>query len=343
MPTLTSYTKASEATIISTPPTADGEMAFSTDTKKLFISEGTEWRYWTADKTLGKYYLGTDQVARPFHHFDPTVNANMEDSSGQPVSNGGSIAKIKDLIGGEKIEAITALQQPTLVSDSGTTPLFLPTGDARINNLPVWQFDGNHYLEPSIEMKRQRTHVTGYTAMFVCRQTPQIKTADGSANSTYYQNNGYSPIMGIYQGISHTFRNDTNASKYIYNDVASNAFNVTNMNRYEGDQGEASLYSFRTSINPYGNFCDAEIRHITSLGSQLNSAQTEYYRASNAHPITTTWHIPMGGLRLGVNAKYSTSRFHGEIGEILIWSESLNQDDWNTAGSYLANKWGFTW
>ena len=48
MPTLTSYTKSTEENILNNPPSADGEMAFSTDTKKLFISQGTEWSYWSA-------------------------------------------------------------------------------------------------------------------------------------------------------------------------------------------------------------------------------------------------------------------------------------------------------
>ena len=116
MPTLTSYTKSTEENILNNPPSADGEMAFSTDTKKLFISQGTEWSYWSADKTLGNYYLGPDPVPRPFHHFDPTVSTSMVDSNGLPVSNGGSVAAIKDLAGGAKIESDTALQQPTLIS-----------------------------------------------------------------------------------------------------------------------------------------------------------------------------------------------------------------------------------
>lgn len=352
MPTLTSYTKSTEESILNTPPSADGEMAFSTDTKKLFISEGTEWVYWTADRTTGKYYLGSDQVPRPFHHFDPTVSTSMADTNGLAVSNGGSIATIKDLAGGAKLEAETALQQPTLVSAPGTTPFALPSGDARINGLPVWRFDGNHYLEPSIEMKRQVAYSTGVTIMVVHRQIPQYKTPDNSALSTYYipstdaRYSPYTALLGLWNDIAITPRTDTNASKYWYNRFIAN-LNSTYLNRYDGDQGECSLSVFRCSVNPFSAKLDFEQKHVTSLGTQstLGSASVVGSNNSNVYRISSssTRSFQLGGLRLGTNVSHGSYKYRGEVGEILVWGESLNQGDCDKAGEYLASKWGFTW
>lgn len=347
MPTLTSYTKSTEENILNNPPSADGEMAFSTDTKKLFISQGTEWSYWSADKTLGNYYLGPDPVPRPFHHFDPTVSTSMVDSNGLPVSNGGSVAAIKDLAGGAKIESDTALQQPTLISAPGTTPYALPSGDARINGLPVWRFDGSQYLEPSIEMKRQKIHTNGITIMVVHRQIPQPKSPDNSTDSIYWINNvSYTALLGLWNGIALTPRTDSNTGKYWYNKFIASV-NTTYLNRYDGDQGECSLSVFRVATNPNVNRIDYYQRHVTSLGSQrsfgnastigVNDYDFKHYTTNN------TYSFPFGGLRLGTNATHSGYKYRGEIGEIIIWPESLGEEHYNTAGEYLADKWGFTW
>jgi hypothetical protein len=338
MPTLTTYTKATEANILANPPTADGEMAFSTDTKKLFISEGTEWRYWQADKSIGKYQLGSELVSRPVYHIDPSQSSYLFDENGLNVTNGGSIAKIKDQITGRFIEAPNALSQPTYIGSAGTTPLALPNGDARINGLPVMQFDGiSQYLEPSIEMIRDRSHSNGITYMAVFRQTPQRKTADSSTDSTYWVNRQYTPVLGVRDAISFTPRNDTNASNYIYT-THIGAINMINMNKYEGDQGECSLITSRFANNPNSSSGYLEIRHITSLGSQKTYGN-EYYRV----PTGFHWQIPFAGLRIGINAQYVGYRYAGEIGEIIVWPESLSQEDYDNAGSYLANKWGFIW
>ena len=236
MATLTTYTKSTEANILSTPPTADGELAFSTDTKKLFLSEGTDWVIWNADRTHGKYQLGAEVVARPFNHIDISQTSTCLDTNGLEAADNGSVAKVRDLVSGAYIEASTALQQPVLISQSGTTPLVLPTGDARINNLPVLQFDGTQYLNPSIEMMRNRRYASGLTLMFVCRQTPQPKNADGSDDSVYYDSAGnYSAVCGQFKSVSISSRKDTNISKYWY--TTFNKVNVsnTNYNRYDGD------------------------------------------------------------------------------------------------------------
>jgi len=340
MPTLTTYTKSTEANILSTPPSVDGEMAYATDTKKLFLSEGTNWVFWSPTKHLGKYQLGAGTVARPFNHIDISQTSTCLDSNGLPVTNGGSVAKIKDLVSDTFVEASTALQQPTMVSDSGTLPLVLPTGDARINNLPVLQFNGTQYLEPSIEMNRNRVYASGMTVMLVVRQTPQPKNADGTADSVHYDSAGnYSAITGQYASTSITSRKDSNTSKYWYTTFNGLGINPTFMNRYEGDDGECTLFTARGSINANSNRQDVSWRVVTSLGSQKNSTNGEYYRATTA----STRDYDLGGLYVGKNVTHAGYPMRGEIGEIIFWSESLSDSDYKTAGEYMANKWGFTW
>ena len=57
MPQLTSYTKDTQSNILSNPPTADGQIAFATDTYQFYISEGTNWRSYQARKIYGNYAL----------------------------------------------------------------------------------------------------------------------------------------------------------------------------------------------------------------------------------------------------------------------------------------------
>ena len=340
MPTLTTYTKSTEANILSTPPSVDGEMAYATDTKKLFLSEGTNWVFWSPTKHLGKYQLGAGTVARPFNHIDISQTSTCLDSDGLPVTNGGSVARIRDLVSNSYIEASTALQQPTMVSDSGTFPLVLPTGDARINSLPVLQFNGTQYLNPSIEMMRNRIYASGMTVMFVCRQTPQPKNADNTADSVHYDSTGnYSAVCGQWKSISITPRKDSNVSKYWYTQFNKMTITKTYSNRYDGDAGECTLFTARASNNPNSNRQDVSWRVVSSLGSQKNSTEGEYHRQTTGSDTD----IPFGGLQLGINSNHSAYPMRGEFGEIIFWSESLSDLDYKTAGEYMANKWGFTW
>jgi hypothetical protein len=339
MATLTTYTKSTEANILSNPPSADGEMAFATDTKKLFLSEGTDWVFWSPTKYLGKYQLGSELVARPFNHIDISQTNTCLDSNGLAVTDGGSVARIRDLISNSYVETSTALQQPTMVSAAGTTPLALPNGDARINNLPVLQFDGSQYLNPSIEMKRNRIYASGVTVMAVIRQTPQPKNLDNTADSLYWIPDGnYSAVTGQYNSIWIAPRKDSNVSKYWYNGFNGLGINTQGMNYYDGDQGECTLFTARGSINPNSNRQDIMLRIVTSLGSQ-KTYNTEYSRSTNA----STDDYEFGGVQIGTNAQYSTYTMRGEIGEIIWWSESLSDSDYNKAGQYLSSKWGFTW
>ena len=339
MATLTTYTKSTEANILSNPPSADGEMAFATDTKKLFLSEGTDWVFWSPTKYLGKYQLGSNLVARPFNHIDISQTNTCLDSNGLAVTNGGSVAKIKDLISNSYVEAETALQQPTMVSAAGTTPLVLPNGDARINNLPVLQFDGTQFLKPSVEMMRNRVYASGMTVMVVIRQTPQPKSADGTTDSTYFDSTGaYSSVTGQYNSIWIAPRKDSNISKYWYNGFNGVGVSATNMNRYDGDQGECTLFTARGSINANSNRQDITWRVVTSLGSQKTYGD-EYFRGVYG----SSDDYEFGGVQIGTNSNYSAYPMRGEIGEIIWWSESLSDSDYNKAGQYLSNKWGFTW
>jgi hypothetical protein len=339
MPSLTTYTKTTEANILANPPTADGEMAFATDTKKLFLSEGTNWVFWSPSKHFGKYQLGSNQVARPFNHVDISQAGTCFDSNGVPSADGGSVAKVKDLVTGTFIESNTSLQQPTMVSDSGTTPLVLPSGDARINNLPVLQFNGTQFLQPSREMMSNRLHVSGTTVMFVCRQTPQPKNADNTADSVHYDSAGtYSAVCGQWKSVSITGRKDTNTSKYWYTQFNKSGVNPTWYNRYQGDQGECTLFTARASNNPDTDRQDVAWRIVSSFGSQKTYGD-EYYKTSSASDN----YIALGGLQIGTNDTHPGYTMRGEIGEIIWWSESLSDADFNTAGQYLSTKWGFTW
>lgn len=339
MATLTTYTKSTEASILANPPSADGEMAFATDTKKLFMSDGTDWVFWSPTKHLGKYQLGSELVARPFNHIDISQVNTCLDSDGLAVTNGGSVARVRDLITNSYIESATALQQPTMVSAAGTTPLVLLNGDARINNLPVLQFDGTQYLSPSVEMMRNRIYASGVTVMFVIRQTPQPTNADNTADSLYYDStSNYSAVTGQYDNIWITPRKDANTSKYWYTGFNGAGANPTNRNIYDGDQGECTLFTARGSINANSNRQDVSWRVVSSLGSQKTYG-TEYYR----NVIASTDDYEFGGVQLGTNKGHPTSPMRGEIGEVIWWSESLSDSDFNKAGQYLSSKWGFTW
>jgi hypothetical protein len=155
----------------------------------------------------------------------------------------------------------------------------------------------------------------------------------------------YTALLGLWNGIAITPRTDSNTSKYWYNKFIA-SINTTHLNRYDGDQGECSLSVFRVATNPNVNRIHYYQRHVTSLGSQrslgnstigVNDYDFKHYTTSN------TYSFPFGGLRLGTNATHSGYKYRGEIGEIIIWPESLGEEHYNTAGEYLADKWGFTW
>lgn len=96
MADITSYRKDTEKNILASPPTADGELAFATDTYKFFISVGDHWSIYYNSKNFGKYTLtdGYDLNYKPIYHLDASDNLFLRNSAGTIPSHLDSVTKI---------------------------------------------------------------------------------------------------------------------------------------------------------------------------------------------------------------------------------------------------------
>lgn len=96
MADITSYRKDTERNILASPPTADGQLAFSTDTYKFFISVGDHWSVYYNSKNFGKYTLsdGYNLNYKPIYHLDASDSFFLRNAAGTTPSHLDSVTKI---------------------------------------------------------------------------------------------------------------------------------------------------------------------------------------------------------------------------------------------------------
>ena len=328
MPELTTYTKDTESNILANPPTADGQIAFSTDTYKFYISEGTNWRSYQSRKIHGNYDINetTNISTRPMYHIDASsINTVLNGNDGQPA-DGDGVASITCKSTGKKMISEFATEQPTYVSASGTPIMGETTGDARIGGLNTMQFDGSQMLAYDYGGQSSFHRFTGYTGIVVFR-------AEVDSGNT----SGYVPLFGgVYVNAPGLMFRDNYTYPYIRTYIDSSYVNRTLSNLDSTavfDQNSPTLLVVRYAVN----------KSLYSYNSDwnVNNAQfTDAYSAGYGGPLIT-----VRGMMIGANGscKGTDERFHGEIGEFLFFDSMLNNRSVNKIGNYLATKWSLNW
>ena len=324
MPQLTSYTKDTESNILANPPTADGQIAFATDTYTFYISDGTNWRSYQARKVYGNYAL-TESItlsSRPMYHIDASSISTVLNGSESQPSDGDGVASITCKATGKKMISDFATEQPTYVSASGTTIMGETTGDARIGGLNTMQFDGTQMLAYDYDGQSSFHRFSGWTGIIVFR----AEVDSGNAS-------GFSPLFGgSLGGAAATIRD---AYDYPYFRF------MANVNRQLTSLGSTAVWDQNNPTLLITRYATNKSFYTTNLDWNVNNAQfTDSY--SNTYTGTQ---IPQYGMMLGANYTYKTvnSRFHGEIGEFLFFDSMLNNKSVNKIANYLATKWSLNW
>lgn len=328
MPELTSYTKDTESNIIANPPTADGQVAFATDTYKFYISDGTNWRSYQARKIYGNYAL-TESItlsSRPMYHVDPSSISTVLNGSESQPSDGDGVASITCKATGKKMISDFATEQPTYVSASGTPIMGETTGDARIGGLNTMQFDGTQMLAYDYDGQSSFHRFSGYTGIIVFR-------AEVDSGNT----SGYNPVFG---GVH------TNAPGFVLRDNYSYPyFRIFTDSSYVNralttlgttavlDQNNPTILVVRYGVN--------KSLYVSNVDWNVNNTQfTDAYALGYSGSLPT-----VRGMMIGANGTYKTNtkRFHGEIGEFLFFDSMLNNNSVNKIANYLATKWSLNW
>lgn len=346
MPNLSSYTKATEASILSSSPSADGEMAYSTDTNKLFLSDGTTWVEWRSDGfSRGSYSLDANTTisARPYRHIDMSDTTGMKNASGSAPSNGDTISEITCKSTGKKLTQDVSVYQPKFISSAGTSPITSHANadtDALINGKSVLQFknsktDGQTFIaEPGFGNGDNPSFLKQYSVFMVYRN------AGG--------NNSYPSIIGT------PITRSTNTGNYAF-------FALTDQsNVADGSNGYIRFSNHLLSgINAaYALLMPIGYRHLLYHTNSLsNTSHYAFTKDNNSSAssndlsgkyLTTDIANPAPTIIAGLSIAHgyygnSTTSWGGEMGEIIFFREVLSETDINAIGAYLSSKWGITY
>ena len=329
MPQLTTYTKDTESNILASPPTADGQIAFASDTYKFYISDGTNWRSYVASKVYGNYDLSESITlsSKPMYHIDASsINTVLNGNDSQP-SDGDGVASITCKATGKKMISEFATEQPTYVSASGTPIMGETTGDARIGGLNTMQFDGTQMLAYDYDGQSSFHRSLGFTIALVLRAEVD------SGNSS-----GWSPLCGSsFQG---------GGSLTLKDSVSYPYFNIRfgaggSVNRSISAAGSTAVLDQNNPTVIIARLAANKSTYTFNFDWNVNNSQfTDLYSSNYTGTQTNLY-----GMMLGANSPYKTSakRFHGEIGEFLFFDSMLNNRSVNKIGNYLATKWSLNW
>lgn len=345
MPNLSSYTKATEASILASAPTADGEMAYSTDTNKLFLSDGTSWVEWNSDGiSKGSYSFDANTTvnARPYRHIDLSDTTGMKNDSGSTPSNGDTISEITCKSTGKKLTQEVSIYQPKFISSAGTTPIAgtSHTGadtDALIGGKSVLQFknsktDGQTWIsDPPIGNGEDPFILHDYSVFMVYRNA-------GGNNS--YPSIIASPVTRSIVQYNYGFFSLTDSTN-----VSSGASNYLRFQNYVLNSN-SSVYTAYFPVG-YRNI----LYHTNSIRSSSQVAFTNYTNTAPSNTQGTAQYIAtdlsnpsgpiMSGLSIGHGVYGATNTtWAGEMGEIIFFREILSPTDANAIGAYLSSKWG---
>jgi len=329
MPQLTTYTKDTESNILSNPPTADGQIAFATDTYKFYISEGTNWRVYLASKVYGNYDLNetTNISTRPMYHIDASsINTVLNGNDSQP-SDGDGVASITCKSTGKKMISEIATEQPTYVSASGTSIMGETTGDARIGGLNTMQFDGSQMLAYDYSGQNAFHRSAGWTGIIVSR----IAVASGNGS-------GWQPFFGgANYGAELNYRDSYNYSYFNFKYARGTAANHSASTLGSTGKLHQGNYPFIFIARQAMNNSSLALHTDWNIN---NNQFSKGYSSGFSDTQNTLY-----GMMLGANATYKTTtkRLHGEIGEFLFFDSMLNNKSVNKIASYLATKWSLNW
>lgn len=339
MPQLTSYTKDTETNILSNPPSADGELAFSTDSKKFFISDGTQWIIYKSFRNFASYDLDeTYSVStKPMYHFDTSDSSKLLNSNSASPSNGDSISKIICKSSGTELTSEIVTEQPTYVSATGTSFIGQSTGDARIGGKNILQFDGTQFLAYDYNYEQPQTSSRGWSFAYVGR----VENIDAGL-PTSIRTNDWNPVFGNTHNygpaLSHRPESGGNWLSYFYfnvkiGHVSSVNRNVTSIPPLHQTGNYPFIFLARTICASNGYIIQAYININNSQYSDITNSTSKILQNSYF------------GFILGATGTYKTSgnRHRGEIGEVLTFDSMLSTSDMNKLGNYLAAKWSLNW
>ena len=159
------YTVDTEAAIRSSGVPAAGNMAFSSDTNTLFVSDGTTYRVMTHSTNNSQYVLsGNTYDSTPYMHLDASDSASLELAAGDHVT------RWHNKTGGEHLST----------TQGATNGKYL-SSDANGNAVVCLSGDGSAMsIDPACRSDIRTGDVTMFI-VFTPSDDPQFKRADGSA------------------------------------------------------------------------------------------------------------------------------------------------------------------
>lgn len=327
MTNISSYIQDTEANIYSKFEATDGQIAFATDTKNLFIGNNGVWSKYTADIAYSDYSLDSNYNVslRPIYHVDASDQSYLRTSSGALPNHLDKVEKIICKSTGKEISNSFEIDQPKYISNSSAFPLGQNDGTARIAGKNVLQFNGSAlYHDRSAYGDFVKTD--GQTFALVTRLSPEM-LGSWDTRISIASNSWRSGGFNFYYRYS---------NKHIYNttNILGATWNLSSAITEENNIPDTFIYCFRVLSSPYGYTYDSAFIESGTFNSINKNTST---------PQTATYIGLIAGLFLGnatENQSQTSAYLKGEFGEFIQFPKYLNDQDFDSLGQYMTNKWG---
>lgn len=327
MTNISSYIQDTEANIYSKFEATDGQIAFATDTKNLFIGNNGVWSKYTSDIAYSNYSLDSNYNVslRPIYHIDASDQSYLRTSSGALPNHLDKVEKIICKSTGKEISNSFEIEQPKYISNSSELPLGQTDGTARIAGKNVLQFNSSTLYHDRYAYG-DFVKTDGQTVALVVRLSPEnLNNWDTriSIASNAWRYGGFN--------LHYRFANE-----YIYNVTNGLGvnYNLASLISEENKIPDTFIYCFRVLTSHYGYTYDAAVIKSGTFNSIHKNSST----------LNTSTYIGLlAGLSLGnipENQGQVSSYLKGEFGEFIQFPKYLNDQDFDSLGQYMTNKWG---
>jgi hypothetical protein len=327
MTNISSYIQDTEANIYSKFEATDGQIAFATDTKNLFIGNNGVWSKYTSDIAYSDYNLNSNYNVslRPIYHIDASDQSYLRTASGSLPNHLDKVEKIICKSTGKEILNSFEPEQPKYISSSSEPPLGKTDGTARIAGKNVLQFGGSALYHDRYAYGNF-LKTDGQTIALVVKISPE-NLSNWDTRVSIAANSWRSGGLDLYY---------RSANKHLY--PASNGLGLTrNLSSFiteENNIPDTLIYFSRILTTPHGysyDVCLTKSGNLDKYNKYVSTTQTATYIGLIA------------GLWLGSTPAHNaqpTSYLKGEFGEFIQFPKYLNDQDFDSLGQYMTNKWG---
>lgn len=368
---ITSYKTGTTQEILNLDPSTPGEIAISTDTNSMFVSNGTGWSETVVHKRSGKEYTlsnGSSISETPILHFDANNRSTMLTEYGTTCNDGDEVAVWNSLNSSERMTqdvhsrpvyrstdlnnnaVVDCAPRDGMLLDTSISPkrtgdisviiVYTPT---RENHERVWSGPGDSSTTGTVDgggrysyCKFQKNYLTSYyEQLFTSDFTRSYaSTTDALYLAIHQYANDNSGRITHSGGVMDYFLQID--GRYDLNNLLDDSA-VDELYHYNNNyRGTPQIMSMRVNAGYEQNATYASILHHT-WHYQYKNRGRNIYTGNILTPNPTLHKMSLGGSLLAdsPNDYLTPNGYH----EVLIFNSYLSDKALDTLGTQLSQKW----